>query len=162
MRAGAGRLKFGPPVAFAYSPAIYARDVREAYLRPLRRVPGRVLLRRHEPGSVGHDAQTGVPFGDPEFVRNWLGLEGRVQAPRRACVCAGARARLAATKERHAAMGMEPRARYGEPSIGSSAFIWSHCPLCFLDAGGANVTPDKIAAATRAPFAVCNEARSRP
>ena len=37
--------------------------------------------------------------------------------------------------------------------------MWNYCPLLFLEAGGRNLTPDKLSAEDRAPlFEVCDEA----
>ena len=39
-----------------------------------------ILLVGMNPGPFGM-AQTGVPFGDATYVREWLGIEGHVSTP---------------------------------------------------------------------------------
>ena len=78
----AGRLSFGPPVTHVYNPLQYARAVHERYLERFARPGCRALLLGMNPGPWGM-AQTGVPFGEVELVRDWLGLEGRVRKPAR-------------------------------------------------------------------------------
>src|SRR5690606_5530120 len=75
-------LTFAPPVAYVYDPLTYARAPHEAYLERWGRPPKEVVLLGMNPGPFGM-AQTGVPFGDPSLVREWLGIEGEVGKPPR-------------------------------------------------------------------------------
>src|SRR5690606_16638603 len=77
-----GALRFGPPVACTYNPLAYAREPFERYLeRYAGSAPREVVLVGMNPGPFGM-VQTGVPFGDVTLVRDWLGITGRVEAPR--------------------------------------------------------------------------------
>src|SRR5690606_5344887 len=73
-------LTFAPPVAYVYDPLTYARIPHERYLVRYGSTPKQVVLVGMNPGPFGM-AQTGVPFGDPAFVRDWLGIEGEVEKP---------------------------------------------------------------------------------
>ncbi len=75
-------LAFAPPTAYVYDPLVYARAPHEAYVERYGRAPREILLLGMNPGPFGM-AQTGVPFGDVEMVREWLGIEGRVGKPPR-------------------------------------------------------------------------------
>lgn len=97
-------------------------------------------------------AQTGVPFGEVETVRGWLGVEGRVSAPPgahpRVPVLGFACARSEVSGRR--LWGLI-RGRFGKPeSFFKLHFVANYCPLLFLDEDGRNITPDKIAAGDRA------------
>src|SRR5687767_6742563 len=76
------RLSFGPPVACVYNPLVYARAPHEAYLERYGIARGRVVLFGMNPGPFGM-VQTGVPFGEVALVRDFLGIEGRVDKPER-------------------------------------------------------------------------------
>ncbi|MCP4638832.1 MAG: single-stranded DNA-binding protein, partial [bacterium] len=75
------RLRFGPPVAYVYNPLDYAREAHLLYVRRYGGAPKEVVLIGMNPGPFGM-AQTGVPFGDVEMVRDWLGIETPVGSPR--------------------------------------------------------------------------------
>jgi single-strand selective monofunctional uracil DNA glycosylase len=137
-------------VRYVYNPLVYARRPHEIYLRRHGATRKRVLLLGMNPGPFGM-AQTGVPFGAVEPVRSWLGIEAPVDRPRhehpkrpvQGFGCArnevsGARLWGAIAK------------RFGTPErFFRSHFVANFCPLLFLDAGGRNLTPDKLRAAER-------------
>jgi single-strand selective monofunctional uracil DNA glycosylase len=156
----AGALSFGPPVTHVYNPLDYARATHEAYLRRYARVGVEALLVGMNPGPWGM-AQTGVPFGEVSAVRDWLGLEGRVGRPNpehpRRPVEGFACARREESGRRVWGWARE---RFGSPSaFFERFFVWNYCPLCFLEAGGRNRTPDKLPKAEReALFLVCDRA----
>ena len=110
------------------------------------------------PGPWGM-AQTGVPFGEVEAVRDWLRIEGRVSAP-------------AAVHPRLPVRGFDcPRSevsgrrlwglvreRFGDArEFARHWFVANYCPLLFLDATGRNITPDKLVQSDRAAlFPICD------
>lgn len=151
-------LAFGPPVAHVYDPLAYAREPFEAYLARYGAGRKRVVYLGMNPGPFGM-AQTGVPFGDVEAVRGWLGIEGRVRSPRDAHPkrpvegFACRRSEVSGTR-----LWGTLRARYGTPGrFFRSAFVANYCPLLFLEASGRNRTPDKLPAAERVPlFEACD------
>lgn len=144
------RFRFSAPVAHVYNPLIYARRPHELYLERWGRAPKEALLVGMNPGPFGM-MQTGVPFGEVNLVRDWLGIEAQVdrpphEHPRRpiegfACrrsEVSGARL-WGWAKDR-----FETPERFFE-----RFFVWNWCPLGFLAESGANVTPDKLKAPER-------------
>jgi single-strand selective monofunctional uracil DNA glycosylase len=104
-------------------------------------------------------AQTGVPFGEVGLVRDWLGIEEKVDRPplshpKRpiegfACVrseVSGARL-WGALKQ-----------RYDKPErFFKHGFIANYCPLVFMEDSGRNRTPDKLPRQERdVLFAACD------
>jgi len=75
-------LSFVPPVTHVYNPLIYAWRPHAQYLEAYGRGPKEIILVGMNPGPWGM-AQTGVPFGDVEMVRDWLNIEAQVEAPAR-------------------------------------------------------------------------------
>ena len=73
-------LRFSPPVACVYNPLEYAWDLHRAWLERFGQGRKEVLLVGMNPGPFGM-VQTGVPFGEVEAVRSWLGLRGKVGKP---------------------------------------------------------------------------------
>jgi single-strand selective monofunctional uracil DNA glycosylase len=160
LRAKAGRMRFGEPVAYVYNPLDYAWPVARAYFERYGKGPKEVLLLGMNPGPFGM-AQTGVPFGEVAAVRDFLGLAGDVGSPRR-------------THEKRPVLGFECTRsevsgqrlwgaiaeRHPNPaSFFERAFVLNYCPLLFLGETGANLTPDKLAKGDRAKIEkLCDEA----
>lgn len=154
------RLRFGPPVAHVYQPLAYARAPWRAYVRRYGVAPREVMLIGMNPGPFGM-AQTGVPFGEVALVRDWLGIEAPVTRPQaehpkrpvQGFAC-----------PRHEVSGARlwgwARDRFGTPErFFARFFVANYCPLLFLEAGGRNLTPDKLRATEREPLlAACDEA----
>ncbi len=156
-------LRFGPPVAHVYNPLIYARASHHAYLGLAGDGPGRVLLIGMNPGPWGM-TQTGVPFGEVAYVRDWLGIEGRVdppdeQHPKRPIL--GFECPRSEISGRRV-WGWAER-RFGTPGAYFARFlIWNYCPLGFLLESGANLTPDRLPAREKALlFEACDRALRR-
>jgi single-strand selective monofunctional uracil DNA glycosylase len=155
-----GRLRFAAPVAHVYNPLRYAWPMTEAYLDRFGAAPGRALLLGMNPGPWGM-MQTGVPFGDPLVVGQWMGLRAAVRRPRREHPRVPVRGLASPRRE-----GSGKRlwgwaaARYGgADAFFARAFVWNYCPLGFLDARGANLTPDALGAEERrALLATCDRA----
>jgi len=153
-------LEFASPVAYVYNPLDYAREPLQRYLERYGGAPKEVVLAGMNPGPFGM-MQTGVPFGEVGMVRDWLGLEGRVgkpprEHPRRP-VDGFACARSEVSGRRLWGWAKE---RFGTPErFFARFFVWNWCPLGFLAASGANLTPDKLPAAERRALeAVCDRA----
>lgn len=153
-------LGFSPPVAATYNPLLYAREPLERYLERFGGAPKEVVLVGMNPGPFGM-MQTGVPFGEIAAVRDWLGIEGRIGKPPREHpkrpVDGFACARSEVSGRR---LWGWARDRFGTPErFFARFFVWNWCPLGFLAASGANLTPDKLAAdERRALEAVCDRA----
>jgi len=157
------RLRFGEPVAYVYRPLEYARRPHEDYLAKWGSAPKEVLLLGMNPGPFGM-AQTGVPFGDPGLVRDFLRVRGEVDRPTREHP---KRPVLGLASERAEVSGTRlwgwARERFGTPErFFARFFVVNYCPLVFMDDGGRNVTPDQLERATQARIdAICDEALRR-
>ena len=153
-----GLLRFGAPVSFIYNPLDYARIPHEAYLSKYAAVRKRIVFFGMNPGPWGM-AQTGVPFGDVPSARDWLGISGAVDQPRRIHVkhpvqgFACARREVSGTRF----WGLM-REHYGTADeFARDAFVANYCPLLFIDEAGRNLTPDKLRPKDRKRLeALCN------
>ncbi|MHB0939355.1 MAG: uracil-DNA glycosylase family protein [Armatimonadota bacterium] len=156
-------LRFAPPVAYTYNPLNYARQPHEIYLQRFGGGTKDVLLLGMNPGPFGM-AQTGVPFGDVNIVREWLGIEAPVERP--ACehpkrpVDGFACGRGEVSGQR---LWGWARQRFGAPEFFFARFfVVNYCPLAFLEEGGKNRTPDKLPTTERAAlYAPCDAALRR-
>jgi single-strand selective monofunctional uracil DNA glycosylase len=156
-------LAFSEPVAYVYNPLRYARVPHELYLERFGAGPKEVLLLGMNPGPFGM-AQTGVPFGEVNAVRGWLGLEAKVSRPaaehpkRPIEGFACQRAEVSGAR-----LWGWARDRFETPEhFFSRFFVVNYCPLVFMDAGGRNLTPDKFPKAESSPlFTACDDALRR-
>jgi single-strand selective monofunctional uracil DNA glycosylase len=157
------RLRFGPPVAHVYDPLVYARPAWRAYVERYGRGRKEVVLLGMNPGPFGM-AQTGVPFGEVELVRDWLGIDTEIGRPRdehpKRPVEGFACARREVSGQRLWGFARE---RFVTPQrFFARFFVANYCPLLFLEASGRNLTPDKLRTTERAPLeAACDEALRR-
>jgi len=151
-------LCFGPPVAEVYDPLGYARRPHEAYLDSYGATPKRVVFLGMNPGPFGM-VQTGVPFGDVSWARDWLKIEAKIERPAR-------------EHPKRPIQGFDcPRSEvsgtrlwgaiadhFGTPKrFFAKHFISNYCPLAFVEESGRNRTPDKLPAAEREPlYAACD------
>lgn len=154
---------WSPPVAFVYDPITYASGPWSSFVRAYGGRAGRVVLVGMNPGPYGM-TQTGVPFGEPRLVRDWLGIEDDVvppadQHPKRPI--------LGFEHPRTEVSGARfwgwARARHGTPaSFFRTFYVVNWCHLCFLADSGRNLTPDHLAAEDRARlYPLCDAALRR-
>ena len=153
-------LRFGPPVNHVYNPLTYAWAPHVEYLRRYGAGEHAVLIVGMNAGYFGM-AQTGIPFGDVPMVRDWLAIRAPVRRPR---VMHPTRPIDGFDCARREVSGQRlwgwARDRYRTPGrFFARFFVLNYCPLCFLEASGANRTPDKLPPDERAPlFAACDNA----
>ncbi len=153
-------LRFAAPVAYVYNPLEYAWAPHRAYLKRYGAGHPPVLLVGMNPGPFGM-AQTGVPFGDVEAVRGWLGIEAPVARPprehpkRRVAGFACGRREVSGQR-----LWGWARDTFGTPErFFARFFVANYCPLAFVEASGRNRTPDKLPRGERDPlFAACDRA----
>jgi single-strand selective monofunctional uracil DNA glycosylase len=151
-------LRFSPPVSHVYNPLTYAWAVHQAYLERFASGPKRVVFLGMNPGPFGM-AQTGVPFGEIETVRDWLGLSGEIRQPPvenpKRPVEGFACARSEVSGRRLWGLFRE---RFGTAqAFAQEHFVANYCPLAFFDIGR-NLTPDKLPVAEAGPLlAACDE-----
>jgi single-strand selective monofunctional uracil DNA glycosylase len=160
LRADVSGLAFSPPVTRVYHPLDYAWEPHRAYLERFGQARRPILMLGMNPGPFGM-AQTGVPFGDVEMVRDWLGIKAPVVAPPSEHP---KRPVLGFDCSRREVSGQRlwgwARARYGQPErFFSEYFVANYCPLVFMTETGRNLTPDSLPASEREPlFAACDRA----
>ncbi len=141
-------LRFSDPVSHTYLTVDYAAEGYEGYLRKFGNSKKRVLMLGMNPGPYGM-AQTGVPFGEVAVVRDWMGLNPKIEKP-------------ANEHPKRPIKGMDcPRSEvsgrrlwglFSEKFPRAEDFFRDHlainfCPLIWMKDTGANLTPDKIKAA---------------
>lgn len=153
------KLTFSAPVSHTYHPLVYARSGFDQYLRRFGRTVKPVVLVGMNPGPFGM-AQTGVPFGDVEMVRNWMGIHAMVSQPERPHpkrpVSGYSCARREISGQR---LWGWAKQRYGSPkSFFEQFLVLNYCPLVFMEASGRNRTPDKLPLdEKRRLFRICDE-----
>jgi single-strand selective monofunctional uracil DNA glycosylase len=153
-------LKFSAPVAYVYNPLKYARGPLEQYFERYGGGKKKAVLVGMNPGPFGM-AQVGVPFGDVVMVRDWLNLDGVVTKPefehpkRPVDGFDCTRREVSGTR-----LWTWAKDQFGTPDKFFSKFlVVNYCPLVFMEEGGRNRTPDKLAAVEqKALFDICDEA----
>ena len=156
--AGVSRLQFEPPVAYVYNPLDYAWRAHALYLGKFGGGRKRFVFLGMNPGPFGM-AQTGVPFGEIEAVRDWMRIEAPIGKPRREHpnrpVEGFACPRSEVSGRRLWGLFAE---RFGAAeNFFNDHFVVNYCPLAFFNKDGQNLTPDKLPAARAAPlFAACD------
>ena len=152
-------LTFAEPVTHVYNPLRYAWQAHEMFLRRYGSGRKRVVFLGMNPGPFGM-AQTGIPFGQVPAVRDWLGIEAKIDRPpnehSKRLVTGFDCPRSEISGER--LWGLFAK-RFGTaPNFFREHFVVNYCPLAFLEETGRNRTPDKLPRAERAAlFAVCDE-----
>jgi single-strand selective monofunctional uracil DNA glycosylase len=151
-------LPFGPPITHVYDPLRHAAQPHRQYLRRFGTGPKRVVFLGMNPGPYGM-TQTGVPFGEVGMVRDWLGIDGRVERPdpehpkRPVQGFACTRSEVSGARLWGAIADHWKR----PDRFFRDHFIANYCPLVFMEASGRNRTPDKLPGEERAPlYAACD------
>lgn len=149
---------FTSPVECVYNPLGYAWDLHRQYLERFGRGKKKVVMLGMNPGPFGM-VQTGVPFGEVEAVRSWLGLRGKVGKPK---VEHPKRPILGLESPRSEVSGRRlwgwAAQRFITPQrFARRFFVYNYCPLAFLSETGSNLTPDKLKRTETTPlFAACD------
>jgi single-strand selective monofunctional uracil DNA glycosylase len=151
-------LHFADPVHRVYNPLDYAAAPHELYLERFASSPKDVLFLGMNPGPWGM-AQTGVPFGEISAVRDWMGVSAPVRRPVPEHPKRPVEG-FACTKSEVSGRrlwGLFAQ-RFGTAEAFFRAhFVANYCPLVFMGASGANLTPDKLPAHETTPlFAACD------
>lgn len=153
-------LRFGSPVRYVYNPLYYAWQPHRRYLERFGHGSRPILLLGMNPGPFGM-AQTGVPFGDVEMVREWIGIEADVDRPPnehpKRLVKGFQCGRREVSGQR---LWGWARQRFATPErFFSSFYVANYCPLVFMTENGRNHTPNSLRSAERGPlFEVCDRA----
>jgi len=152
-------LHFAAPVSHVYNPLDYAGAAYAQYLQKYASGPKRVLFLGMNPGPFGM-VQTGVPFGEVAFVRDWLGINAPIRRP--------AREHEKRPIEGYACPRSEVSGfrlwgffakRFGAAeNFFADHMVMNYCPLAFLEESGRNRTPDKLPPEEReALYSECDE-----
>jgi single-strand selective monofunctional uracil DNA glycosylase len=156
-------LRFGPPVTHVYNPLEYARGPYRQYLRLYGNRSKEVVLVGMNPGPWGM-AQTGVPFGEINAVRDWMGITAAVGQPanlhpKRPVAGFGCTRREVSGQR----LWGWAQKTFGQPDVFFRRFfVANYCPLMFIGNSGINLTPDKLKAEDARPlFAACDRALYR-
>lgn len=151
-------MRFAAPVSYVYNPLDYAWAPHEQYLRRYGGGRKRIVFLGMNPGPFGM-VQTGVPFGEIDAVRNWMGIEAPVakpaiENPKRpiegfSCVRSEVSGRRL--------WGLLSQRFATAEDFFAEHFVANYCPLAFFD-NGRNLTPDKLPACETAPLeAACDK-----
>jgi single-strand selective monofunctional uracil DNA glycosylase len=145
-------LSFAPPVACVYRPLEYAWPSHRRYLETFGQGHKRVLFLGMNPGPFGM-VQTGVPFGEVTAVRDWMGIHDPVGKPApehpKRPVEGFACTRSEVSGRRLWGLFAQ---RFGTAdAFFKQHFVLNYCPLVWMSASGANLTPDHLPAAEMAP-----------
>jgi single-strand selective monofunctional uracil DNA glycosylase len=151
-------IRFSEPVTHVYDPLRHAARGFRRYLRRFGDGPKQVVFLGMNPGPYGM-TQTGIPFGEIAMVRDWMGIEERIERPPNehpkrpvegfACTRSEVSgARLWGAIADH----------WGRPeAFFRDHFVANYCPLVFMEESGRNRTPDKLPAAEREVlYAACD------
>lgn len=163
LRCAVNRLRFMKPVTHVYNPLEYAWEPHARYLDYYGSGRKEVILLGMNPGPWGM-AQTGVPFGEVNHVRDWLGISLPVGKPSREHpkrpVTGFACRRSEVSGARLWGWAKDT---FGTPrSFFDRFFVANYCPLMFMEETGRNRTPDKLPLLEREPlFAACDLALRR-
>ncbi len=151
-------LSFALPVSHIYNPLTYAWAPHELYLQRYGAGHKRVVFIGMNPGPFGM-VQCGVPFGEIDAVRNWMGIDARINRPAsenpKRPIEGFACTRSEVSGRRLWSLFAE---RFGSAdAFFVDHFVANYCPLAFFD-DGRNLTPDKLPATEVLPlYAACDE-----
>lgn len=144
-----------------YDPLTYAWEPHRQYLERYVHADVPVFMLGMNPGPFGM-AQTGVPFGEIDAVRTWMGIVAPVSAPP---VEHPGRPVTGFSTTRSEVSGKRlwglMSDRFGTAAdFFASHCVMNYCPLIFLDGGkrAKNITPDKLPKdEQRAMEALCDD-----
>lgn len=150
--------QFSLPTAYVYNPLRYAWQPHRLYLERYAATRKRVVFLGMNPGPWGM-AQTGVPFGEIDAVKNWMGIEAPVdipfpEHPKRPIV--GFACEKSEVSGRRL-WGLFSERYPNASDFFSEHFVLNYCPLVFMEESSRNRTPDKLPVAESGPlFEACN------
>ena len=154
------------PVSAVYDPTRYAREPFENFLQLCASGRRRYLLLGMNPGPWGM-AQTGVPFGAVSWVRDWMGITGKVGRPGE-MLASRPVAGWDCTREEVSGSrlwGLLAEMYGSAERLFAEVAVFNYCPLLFLQVAGGrtcNMTPDRLPAAVAGRIqSACDEHLAR-
>ncbi len=154
-------MRFDGPLVAVYNPLAYAWEMHAAYVRRHGQGRKKAVFLGMNPGPHGM-VQTGVPFGDPPMVRDFLQLDEPIGQPEHAHPL------LPISGLHHRRGEVSGRRLWGlfQKKFGTADmffkdhYVLNYCPLAFFaegKRGPVNYTPDKLPSdQTRALYAACD------
>ena len=145
---------------YIYNPLDYAWEAHALYLKRFVHEGVLAFFLGMNPGPYGM-MQTGVPFGEIGFVKNWMGINVPVEKPKKEHP---SRPVLGFDCTRSEVSGKRLWGLFSElypnpDDFFSSNAVFNYCPLGFLESGktAKNFTPDKLKKDERAALeSVCD------
>jgi single-strand selective monofunctional uracil DNA glycosylase len=139
------RMQFSPPVSVVYNPLEYAWESHSVYLENYGNSKKKIVFLGMNPGPWGM-AQTGVPFGEIDAVKDWLNINTPVNQPKNQHP---KRPIEGFQCQRSEISGLRLwglfKERFGTAGrLFESHFIANYCPLVFMEESARNRTPDKL------------------
>ena len=156
-------LRFGTPVTHVYNPLEYAQEALRQYHTKYASAPKEVVFLGMNPGPWGM-AQTGVPFGEINAVRDWMKIQAPVglpakMHPKRPVMGFSCTKREVSGKR---LWGWVQKTFQTPGRFFKRFFVANYCPLLFIEKSGRNRTPDQIRVAERKPLLeICDRALRR-
>ena len=156
------RLNYPEIVEYIYNPLSYAisphTDFVEKYANS---TPKPVMFLGMNPGPWGM-AQTGVPFGEVQLVKNWLGICGKVEKPDvehpKKPIKGFSSSRREVSGERFwtffSKICKTPEVFF------RNCIVYNHCPLVYMNKSGKNLTPPDLSIQARNQvLTLCDQVR---
>jgi len=138
-------LTFSAPVTHTYNPLEYAWKPHVEYLNKFANTKKRVLFLGMNPGPWGM-AQTGIPFGEIDAVRDWMQIETSVTTPSnehpKRPITGFQTTRSEVSGRR--LWGMFAEHYPNAEDFFADHFVSNFCPLVWMADTGRNITPDKL------------------
>lgn len=151
-------LSFELPVKTVYNPLDYAQKGHLEYIEKYGCSRKRVIFLGMNPGPWGM-AQTGVPFGEVSYVKNWMKIGSMPERPDNEIPnrkIEGLDCTRSEVSGRRLWGLFEEKFRDADHFF-ENHFVGNYCPLIFMEDGGRNKTPDKLRREEReALFAHCD------
>jgi single-strand selective monofunctional uracil DNA glycosylase len=151
-------MTFSDPVSLVYNPLAYAWEPFRLYIERFGNSPKKIIFLGMNPGPWGM-AQTGVPFGEIDAVKNWLNIDATVEKPPQEHP---KRPVMGFQCQRSEVSGKRLwglfKERFGQPErFFRHHFVANYCPLVFMEQSSRNRTPDKLKLEERrALFQACD------
>jgi single-strand selective monofunctional uracil DNA glycosylase len=153
------KLSFAEPITHVYNPLDYAWAGHKSYLEQHASSTKKAIFLGMNPGPFGM-AQIGVPFGEIELVRDWVGVntaigKPSIEHPKRPIE--GFNCKRSEVSGRRL-WGLFRDRFESSKAFFSHHFVANYCPLVFMEESGRNRTPDKLPSnEVEALYARCDE-----
>ena len=146
-------------IDFAYNPLKYAWKSHKMYLERYGRLGANTIIMGMNPGhGMGN---TGIPFGCPEKVRNYLRIKNlKIKEPKNSHpkrIVTGLECKKPEISGKRIWSLIEEI--YGSPEEAfKQIFVINHFPLWMFNKSGQNITPDKLKpSSNKEIFDICNK-----